>query len=548
MSSSLIKDKDGCHHYLKKILFIKTTIKNIMTLLQMNIINNKFAFLNLLPEIFLTITILAQLIYNMRYRKEDTSIHFELNNSVFLQSFFILFCTLILVHYCQLNATFHHFGFINTKSSAILKELLLVFSILALIPITNGFLLQKLNFYEFYTLYLFSILSALLMFSVGDFLSLYLLIEMQSLCFYVLATFRKQSIYSAEAGLKYFIFGSVISCIFLFALSLLYFCVGTLNFHDLSLSFISFPFPDYFSEINIITLFSVLLITITLLFKIGVVPFHFWVPDVYEGAPISSTLIFSFLPKLVFFDLLLKINHIFGDAFKEIKILLFLLGCLSVILGSYFAIRQARVKRFLIYSSISQVGFPITVIGSINTNVESSVYAFIILYIMGSIVVWTGYLLIYQFIGKGEILNDKALNSPIYITDLSNLFGFDKLWAFILGTILFIISGVPPFSSFIAKFLIIFQLLLNDNYFLAFFLLFSSSISIFYYIRVVKIIFFDVNLETKNNFKYSTVGLEQFFNLNCFLFVFLSLSLLFSFFYLDLLLLLSQFIYYNSFF
>lgn len=508
-------------------------------------INNKIAFYNSIPEIFFTIAILSQLLYNSSWRNSNSATHFELNKMVALQSFFILVCTFFLLLNCQYNAAFTNFLLSNDNSTNALKLILIFSSILALGPISQGFYLQKLNFFEFYTLYLFSILSSLLLISASDFLSVYLLIEMQALCFYILAASRKQSTFSIEAGLKYFIFGSVISCVFLFSLSLLYGAVGTLNFHDLNLIFSSFPFPSELNSLNTLVIFCILLISVTLLFKLGIAPFHFWVVDVYDGSPISSTVIFSFLPKLVLFNLFIKISFIFGDAFKEIDYIFIFCGILSVAVGAFLALTQDRLKRFLIYSSISQVGFPIVIIGTKNLDCASSVYFFILIYILTSIVMWSGYLFLYQFLGKSSSFSKEKLNSPIYLSDLTILFKLDKIWAFFFMLIFFSIAGLPPLSGFAAKFLVIFFLITNSNIISATLLLFITSIATFYYVRVIKIIFFE-NIKTKElNFNFSANNLGLIFNYNCFVAVFCLFLLIHSFFFFDSWLIFSKYIYYN---
>jgi len=140
---------------------------------------------------------------------------------------------------------------------------------------------------------------------------------MQSLCFYLLATFKKDSTFSSDSGIKYFIYSSTISSILLISLSVIYGLFGTLNFSDLNVVFFVFPFSDEFSGLNTLTLISLFCVILVFLFKLGITPFHFWVIDVYEGAPLASTIIFSYLPKLALFHIILKLKFIFGSAFSE---------------------------------------------------------------------------------------------------------------------------------------------------------------------------------------------------------------------------------------
>jgi NADH-quinone oxidoreductase subunit N len=496
-----------------------------------------YSILNLIPEIFLTVAIFIQLIWNLIFfkNKSDTN-YFEVNSIYFIQTFLILVFTLVLLNVNNLEST-KLLLIINTSTTSNLKSFLILFSILALGPIAQGLILQKLPVLEFYTLYLFSILSSILLISAGDFLVIYLLIEMQSLCFYVLAVYRKDSVFSIESGLKYFIFNSIISCVLVFSLSVLYGSLGTLNLHNINLLMYSFPFDPAFDFINYSVVFSLLLVIIVLLFKLGVVPFHFWVPDVYEGAPLSSTIVFSFLPKIVLFDLLVKISQIFGDAFKEVQVILIFTGVLSIIVGSLFAIRENKVKRFLIYSSISMMGYPILILSMNSYSSLHNIYAFILLYTLSSILVWTAYVLFYQHFEKSVSVGSL---DPFSITDFSNLYNLDKVWAFMFCFVFFIFSGIPPFSIFLSKLIVLSTLLLNQQYAIAIIISFASLISTFYYIVFIKAIFFD-RADFKNTLSYSSPRKTLLYFYNCIVSVICIFFLVNTVFFLDLLLTLSEY-------
>ena len=495
-----------------------------------------YSILNLVPEIFLTMAIFIQLIWNLTFfkNKPDTN-YFEVNSIYFIQTFLILLFTLILLNVNNLESS-KLLLIVNTYTTSNLKSLIIVFSLLALGPISQGLILQKLPVLEFYTLYLFSILSSILIISAGDFLIIYLLIEMQSLCFYVLAVYRKDSIFSIESGLKYFIFNSIISCVLVFALSVLYGSLGTLNLHNINLLLYSFPLNAAFDFVNYAIAFSLLLILIVLLFKLGVVPFHFWVPDVYEGAPLSSTIVFSFLPKIVLFDLLIKISQIFGDAFKELQVMLVFTGVLSIIVGSLFAIREKKVKRFLIYSSISMMGYPILILSINAYNCLHNIYAFILIYTMSSILVWTAYVLFYQHFEKSVSPGNL---DPFSITDFSNLYNLDKTWAFTFCLIFFIFSGIPPFSIFLSKLIVISTLLLNNQYSIAVIVSFASLISTFYYIVFIKAIFFDRS-DFKNTLIYNSPKKTLIYFYNCIISIICIFFLINTVFFLDLLMTFSE--------
>jgi NADH-quinone oxidoreductase subunit N len=186
---------------------------------------------------------------------------------------------------------------------------------------------------------------------------------MQALCFYILASFKRNSAFSTESGLKYFISGAFISCIFLLGASLLYGALGTLNLNYINL-LLSFPFENELKNLQHFIILGSLCIIITLCFKISVVPFHFWSPDVYEGSPLSSTIIFSVLPKIIIFTFLIKWIFSISNIFFFIKELFLILGILSVFLGTFFSLKQKKIKKLIIYSSIAQIGFPVAALGS----------------------------------------------------------------------------------------------------------------------------------------------------------------------------------------
>jgi len=296
---------------------------------------------NYIPEIYLTANSFVLIIYFVHVKFNSTVTHHITNTTAAISTFVALLITFLLLFLFDFSTAFSAEDIIiNSLGGNILKKIIVFLSILALAPVAYSFNLQKLSYFEFYPLYLIAVLASLLLVNATDFLSVYLIIEIQSLCFYILATFRKDSIFSIKAGLKYFIFGSLASCLFLFALSFLYGALGTLHFYKLYLILYTFPFSENFIAINSVVVFSLFLISVVLLFKMGIAPFHFWLPDVYEGAPISTTIIFSVLPKLAMFDLFIRISKVFGEAFKELEALFIIVGILSILIGSISAIVQ----------------------------------------------------------------------------------------------------------------------------------------------------------------------------------------------------------------
>jgi len=340
-----------------------------------------------IPEIFLSLALLLQLMFNAQL-VNNLRLNFPLiDKEVFWQTFFILFCVLILLYNLEITTYFSTFLFVNDESSRLIKISFLLSALLVLFVILRSFALQNLNFFEYFSIFLLSILSLLLLVSSCDLISTYLVIEMQALCFYILASFRRNSAFSTEAGLKYFIAGSFISGIFLLGASLIYGSLGTLNFNNLSL-LLSFSLHNELIYIKMFSIIGILLITITLLFKIAAAPFHFWAPDVYEGAPLSSTIIFSILPKLVIFSFFIKWLCIISSLFYSINSFFIIIGICSVFVGTFFALTQKRMKRLVIYSSIAQIGFLVAGLETGSVNGFTSIFFFFIIYIISSFFIW----------------------------------------------------------------------------------------------------------------------------------------------------------------
>jgi len=498
------------------------------------------------PEFFLSLAILLQLMFNARL-VNNLGFNFPLfDKEIFWQTFFILFCVLLLLWNLKIEGFFSTFLFLNDESGRLIKLMFILSCLVVSFVLLRSFSLQKLNFFEYFSILLLSILSLLLLISSSDLMSTYLVIEMQALCFYILASFRRNSAFSTEAGLKYFIAGAFISGIFLLGASLIYGSLGTLNFNSLSL-LLSFNLNEELIYVKMFSLIGVLLISITLLFKVAAAPFHFWAPDVYEGSPLSSTIIFSILPKLVIFSFFIKWLCVISSLFYLIKDFFILIGLFSVLIGTFFALSQKRMKRLVIYSSIAQIGFLVAALETGSISGFSSIFFFLIIYIISSILVWNHLTLFYTFQKIGNFFVGKTL-SPFFLTSLGNLFKTNSLWAFSFLFLFFSIAGIPPFSGFLAKIFILVGLIESKQLIGSTFLILISAISVFYYIRVVKVVFFESKDLQDNTEQFQTTFNTGFFNFD-YLIISCSLFLLvFLFFYPTLLMLLCQYTVLSSFF
>lgn len=497
-----------------------------------------------IAEIFLSIVLLIQLVFNavlITHRKFNFPI---LGKEIFFQTIFILICVFLLLLNTKMEGYFSNFLFSNNASMINIKLLLVSGGILILPSLLQNFKLQKLNFFEYFSIFLLSLLALLLLISCGDMLAAYLVIEMQALSFYILASFKRYSAVSTEAGLKYFIIGAFISGLFLFGCSLVYGVFGTLNFNYLQLLF-KIPLNENYALLATFLLAGVLLIIITFLFKLAIVPFHFWAPDVYEGAPLSSTIIFSVLPKFALIHFFIQWLSIIDGFCVANSYLLIILGIFSVLVGTFFAIRQKRLKRLIIYSSIAQMGFIIIALSSLSLTSLMAIYFFLIIYLITTILIWTHISLLYIF--QQKVNNFYYMNpQTIFLSSLSNFFKRNPLWAFSFLIIFFSVAGIPPLSGFLAKILIFFSLILTKNFFSALLLILISAISVFYYLRVLKIIFFEAKENYLNNENSQTIFNSSFFFINCLIISFLLFLLIFCFIYPTYLLLVCQYIVLNA--
>lgn len=481
-----------------------------------------------IPEIFIVFCLLGQLVYNACLINNFSNLYPIITKEIFWQTMFILICVLCLLLNLKCEAYFFNFLFVNDIGSIYTKILVVVTCLFCLCLIVQTFKLQQLNFFEYFILLLLAILALLLLISAADMLSAYLVIEIQALCFYVLASFRRDSSFSTEAGLKYFISGSFISAVFLAGCSIVYGLLGTLNFSylNLLLSVELYETSTYFYNF---LLLGCLLIVITFLFKLAIAPFHFWAADVYEGAPLASTIVFAIIPKFGLFYFFIKWLTIINTFFPEIFLLLGVLGIFSVIIGSLLALQQKRIKRLMIYSSISQLGFLIAALSNLTLNTLVSVYFFLTIYIITSILFW-GYLSNFYLFQQNIRLFYKQAISSLFLTSLSNFSNINLSWSFSLLIIIFSMAGLPPFSGFFAKFFVVLSLIEELNLSIALFLIIISIISGFYYLRFLKILFFEPKVKFLTNTTSQVLFSNSFFLLNCFLNAFLLFLLVYIFF------------------
>ncbi|HND45621.1 MAG TPA: NADH-quinone oxidoreductase subunit N [Chitinophagales bacterium] len=453
-------------------------------------------FKSFLPEIFFSLATLIQVVLNTKVIN-DLKYNFPIiDREVFYQTVFVLILFIIFQNDLKIEGILGTNTLANDSTIRVVKQLFCLFAIFALVIVNEAHLLQKLNFTEFYFILSLSVFSLIIMISCSDLLIFYLLMEMQALCFYVLAAFNRNSIFSVEGGIKYFISGAFISGFYLLGVSFLYGSLGTISLNNLQ-SILSFDLSTYNENLVYLLYLSITLITSTLLFKIACAPFHFWSPDVYDGAPLSSTIVFSIIPKIPLFFFFMKWLNSISVVSEELSTILVFFGVLSVFVGTFFALGQKRLKRLIVFSSVAQTGFLVSGIGLLNLEGYSYTFFFLGLYVLTSILIWGHFVLFHSYSNRTNYYYNKELTS-LYISTISNLFKDNVLWALSLVIIFFSIAGIPPLSGFLSKMLIIYNLINQQNVLFAVALVLISSVSVYYYIRILKVAYFEPKKENSS--------------------------------------------------
>jgi len=375
--------------------------------------------------------------------------------------------------------------FINDSFAHYSKEFLLILFIFWIFSVLKYNLLEKINNFEYWILILLSIISTFLIIQANDFLSVYLAVEFQSLIFYILASFNRNSEFSTESGIKYFILGAFSSAFLLFGISMLYNLTGLTNFNDFQLFFLDFPSNEIGLEIFICLIF----ILTALLFKLSAAPFHVWTPDVYEGSPTSVTMFFSLIPKLAILGLISRFTIlVFYDLMDSFYFLFSFSILMSSLIGTLGAFSQKKWKRFVTYSSISHVSF--FLIGLLSNDFESisSIFFYWFSYMFMLISLFS-FFLDFRVIKYPKNLQLRYLSSLKYLSIVNPILSIS------LTIILFSMIGIPPIAGFFSKFFILFFSVKNNIIGLTLIILFFSSISCFYYLRLIRFIYFDKNPE-----------------------------------------------------
>jgi NADH-quinone oxidoreductase subunit N len=354
------------------------------------------------------------------------------------------------------------------------KLLILLGSVLTLMMSQDFLKSLGLDKFEFPVLVLLSTTGMMLMVSASSFIALYMGLELQSLALYVLAAFHRDSLRSTEAGLKYFVLGALSSGMMLYGISFIYGFTGTTDF-------VTVAHVVKTGGASIGLVFGIVFLISGLAFKVSAVPFHMWTPDVYEGAPTPITAFFSMSPKVAAMMLFLRaMLGAFPDAIHQWQQVVIAVSVLSMALGAFAAIGQTNIKRLMAYSSIGHMGYALLGLAAGTAQGVQGVLLYMLIYVITNAGV---FVCILQMKRGGQQIET--------ITDLAGLSRTQPVLAFAFSALMFSLAGIPPLAGFFAKFYVFLAAIQTGLYIPAILGVLASVVGAYYYLRIVKLIYFD---------------------------------------------------------
>jgi NADH-quinone oxidoreductase subunit N len=430
-----------------------------------------------LPEIFLLTMACLILVVDVYLPQEKRNFSYVLTQ-------LSLIITLVLVLGNQTDTRVLAFNdlFVQDAMADALKLFILIISF-GVFVYSREYLQQRKIFKgEFYVLGLFSIVGMMLMVSANNLLMLYLGLELLSLCLYALVAFNRDNGNASEAAMKYFVLGAIASGMLLYGMSILYGLSGSLQLDEIAQAVTNAEGAQ-----NIGMIFALVFIVVALAFKLGAVPFHMWMPDVYHGSPTAVTALIGTAPKLAGFAMFMRLLvEALGGLQADWQQMVIVLAVLSLAVGNIIAIAQTNLKRMLAYSTISHVGFILLGILAGTAEGYSSAMFYTITYAMMSL---GGFGIIMLMARQGFEADN--------ITDLAGLNQRSPWYAFIMMILMLSMAGVPPTVGFWAKLAVLTAVVDVDLVWMAIIAVFFSIIGIFYYLRIIKVMYFDDAVDTQ---------------------------------------------------
>ena len=424
----------------------------------------------ILPEIFISLAIMLFLIIGV-FKKGSSSLIYNLTTI----SLVILLAILLNLNSAQESSLFNESYKIDNLSN-FMKIIMIISGIFVMLASSKYLQIIKISKIEYPVLVLSAILGMMVMISSNDLIVFYMGLELQSLALYVLASFNRDNLLSTESGLKYFILSALSSGLLLYGCSLIYGFSETTNFNEIL---------NNSSGAEYGLTFGIVFILVGLAFKISAVPFHMWAPDVYHGSPTSVTIFFAILPKIAALTVFIRFLYVpFINMIDQWQMIIIFISIASMIFGAVAAIGQTNLKRLVAYSSIGHMGYALAGL-SVGTNqgIQSSITYISIYFVMN-----LAFFSCLFMLRRGDNYFEK-------IDDLSGLSKNHPILAFSMMVILFSLAGIPPLAGFFAKFYIFMAVIEQSMYFLAVVGLLSTVVAAFYYLRIIKIIYFDPEKE-----------------------------------------------------
>jgi NADH-quinone oxidoreductase subunit N len=424
----------------------------------------------IIPELFLTTSIMILLMIGVFY-KNSFNLIYKLSVITLLATFILLFN-----HSIDTSTRLFNNSYIIDYFSLFMKVLTLIACIFVMLSSLDYIKLIGINKMEYPILILSSTLGMMIMISSYDLIVFYMGLELQSLSLYVLASFNRDNYRSSEAGLKYFILGALSSGLLLYGCSLIYGFSGSTNFDLIA---------QNMDQLNTGSIFGIVFILVGLAFKVSAVPFHMWAPDVYEGSPTSVTTFFAIVPKVAALTVFIRFLYVpFINVIGQWQMIIIFISLASMIFGAVAAIGQTNIKRLMAYSSIGHMGYALAGLATAsNVGIQGTVI-YLSIYLLMNLGIFS---CIFMMRRKNIFYED--------IQDLSGLSKNHPIISFCLLVLLFSLAGIPPLAGFFAKFYIFMAVIKAEMYVLAIMGLITTVISAFYYLRIIKIIYFDESKE-----------------------------------------------------
>ena len=433
-----------------------------------------------LPEVFLATMACLILVVDVYLPKDKRNFTYVLSQLTLIITF-----ALLLSNQTDSRVLAFNDLFVQDAMADVLKQFIVIISF-GVFVYSREYLFERNIFKgEFYVLALFSIVGMMLMVSANNLLMLYLGLELLSLCLYALVAFSRDNGNASEAAMKYFVLGAIASGMLLYGMSILYGLSGSLKLADIATAVVQASAADGAQNIGMI--FALVFVVVALAFKLGAVPFHMWMPDVYHGSPTAVTALIGTAPKLAGFAMVMRLMvEALGGLQADWQQMVIVLSVLSLAVGNIIAIAQTNLKRMLAYSTISHVGFILLGILAGTHEGYSSAMFYTISYAFMSL---GGFGIIMLLARQGFEADN--------ISDLAGLNQRSPWYAFIMMVLMLSMAGVPPTVGFWAKLAVLTAVVDVDLVWMAIIAVFFSIIGIFYYLRVIKVMYFDDAVDTQ---------------------------------------------------